>query len=144
MLITVNPVARDVALLIARIGVGIVFFAHGWQKLFTFGLGATAAGFKQFGVPLPTLSAWFSTFVELIGGALLIVGLAVPIAGLLLFLDMLGAYLLVHADKGLFVQEGGGELPIALGCASLLLAVTGSGRFGLDHYIGPRMRRPQY
>lgn len=140
-MITVNPVARDVALLIARIGVGIVFFAHGWQKLFDFGLSATAAGFKQSGVLLPTLSAWYATFVELIGGALLIAGLAVPIAGLLLFLDMVGAYLLVHADKGIFVQDGGGELPTALGCASLLLAVFGSGRFGLDHLIEPRLRR---
>lgn len=136
-----HPVVRDVAILIARLGIGVIFFAHGWQKLFTFGIDALAAGFGKSGVPLPTLSAWYSTLVELVGGAMLIIGLAVPIAGVLLALDMLGAYLFVHTGHGLFVNEGGAELVLALGVGSLLLAALGSGRFGLDHLIAPRMRR---
>ena len=129
---------RDTALLLARVAIGVIFFAHGWQKLFTNTVDGTAAFFGQAGVPLPTLSAWFATIVELVGGGLLIIGLAVPIAGLLLFADMIGAYLFVHAGNGIFVSENGYELVLALGAASLVLAAVGAGRFSLDHVIAGR------
>ncbi|ONI83731.1 hypothetical protein ALI22I_35330 [Saccharothrix sp. ALI-22-I] len=61
---------KDVAALIGRIGVGVVFIAHGWQKVTEWGLDGTATAFAGMGVPLPTLSAWFATIVELAGGAL--------------------------------------------------------------------------
>ncbi|WP_449060721.1 DoxX family protein [Planomonospora algeriensis] len=134
---------RDAALLIARLGIGVVFVAHGWQKIATNGLAGTAAFFEQAGVPLPTLSAWFAALVELVAGIALIVGLAVPVAGLLLAVNMLGAYLFVHAGKGLFIDTGGAELVMALGAGSLALAAAGSGRFGLDHLLAPRLRRRQ-
>jgi putative oxidoreductase len=139
---------RDLAILLARLGLGIVFFAHGWQKLFTIGMGATTAGFRQLGLPLPVLSAWFAALVEFAGGALLIVGLAVPVVGVLLFLDMLGAFLLVHIGRGLFVNEGGSELVVALGVGSLLLAAVGAGAYSLDRVLTtrrphPSSRRPQ-
>ena len=44
-------------LTIVRVVVGIVFIAHGAQKLFGFGLSGITGGFTQMGVPLPTLSA---------------------------------------------------------------------------------------
>lgn len=121
----------DLAAMLARLGVGGVFLAHGWQKLTDVGLSATAAGFDKLAVPAPQLSAYYATFVELVGGAALILGVAVPIAGLLLFLDMLGAFFFVHAGNGVFVTRGGFELVVALGVASLLLAATGGGRFSL-------------
>lgn len=58
----------DLAILVARIGIGAVFVAHGWQKLVTYGMDGTAASFDQMGVPLPTLAAWFAALVELVGG----------------------------------------------------------------------------
>ncbi|PZF90437.1 hypothetical protein C1I99_24515 [Micromonospora deserti] len=131
---------RDVAMLLARIGVGIVFFAHGWQKLVTNGVDGTAAFFDQVGVPLPTVAAWFATGVELLGGAALILGAAVPIAGVLLALHMLGAFIFVHAGNGLFVDKGGYELVLTLGAASLLLAAVGAGRFSVDHLLAGRRR----
>ncbi|MGC9670897.1 DoxX family protein [Planosporangium sp. 12N6] len=138
---TMASVVRDVAILVARIGVGVVFIAHGWQKLVTFGVAGTAASFQRMGVPAPTVSAWYASIVELLGGVALLVGLAVPVAGLLLVLDMLGAYLFVHAGHGILVTEGGGELAIALGAASLLLAAVGAGWFSLDRLIFSRRRR---
>jgi putative oxidoreductase len=138
----ITSAARDVAILIARIGVGVVFIAHGWQKLVTFGVAGTAVSFQRMGVPAPTVSAWYASLVELLGGVALVVGLAVPVAGLLLLLDMLGAYLFVHAGHGLFVTKGGGELAIGLSAASLLLAAVGAGRFSLDRLISTRRRRP--
>ncbi|OZD73727.1 DoxX family protein [Rhodococcus sp. 14-2470-1a] len=133
-----STIFRDIATLVARIGLGIVFIAHGWQKLNTNGLDATKAGFEGMGVPLPAASAYFATFVELVGGVALVVGIFTPIIGILLFLDMLGAFLFVHYDLGVFVSEGGYELVLALGVGALLIAATGAGRFSLDAATGGR------
>jgi putative oxidoreductase len=126
--------------LLARIGIGSVFIAHGWQKLFDFGVDGVAAGFDQMGVPLPTVAAWFAALVELAGGTALILGLATPLAALLLVVNMAGAYIFVHAGSGMFVEQGGAELVLALGAASLVFAGLGSGRFSLDHVLAPRLR----
>ncbi len=131
-----SNIFRDVAMLMARLGLGIIFIAHGWQKLNTNGLDATKATFDGMGVPLPELSAYFATFVELIGGVALVLGIFTPIVGILLFVDMLGAFLFVHYDMGVFVGEGGYELVVALGLGSLLLAAVGAGRFSLDGVSG--------
>ena len=133
--------ARDLALLIARIGLGVVFIAHGWQKLVTNGVDGTAGFFASVGVPLPTLSAWIATLVELVGGGLLVLGLAVPVAGLVLAADMVGAWLFVHRGSGVFVADGGWELVLALGVGSLVLAAVGAGRYSIDHLLASRSRR---
>jgi len=131
---------KDFAVLAARIGLGVVFVAHGAQKLFTWGLSGTADAFAGMGVPAPQVSALFAALVELAGGAALIVGVATPIAGLLLALDMLGAFLLVHAGNGVFIDRGGFELVAALGAAALVLAATGAGRLSVDHAVAARQR----
>ncbi|WP_338890061.1 DoxX family protein [Rhodococcus sovatensis] len=131
-----SSIFRDIATLVARVGLGIVFIAHGWQKLNTNGIDATKAGFEGMGVPLPAISAYFATFVELVGGVALVLGIFTPIVGILLFLNMLGAFLFVHYDLGVFVSEGGYELVVALGVGALLLAATGAGRFSLDGVFG--------
>ena len=84
------------------------------------------------GVPAPGLSAYFATLVELVGGAALIIGLLTPVVAILLILDMLGAFFIVHAGSGVFVTDGGYELVLALGVGLLLLAVLGAGRFSAD------------
>ncbi|MER5478781.1 DoxX family protein [Streptomyces sp. NPDC002734] len=140
---TLPASARDLAVLLTRIAVGLVFFAHGWQKLFTNGIDGTAAFFGSVGVPAATASAWFAAVAELVGGAALILGIAVPLTGLLLLIDMIGAFLLVHADAGLFVDQGGYELVLVLGAAALVLAAVGAGRFSIDHLLADRRRTPQ-
>ncbi|RKT57507.1 DoxX family protein [Saccharothrix australiensis] len=129
---------RDVAALIGRIGVGVVFIAHGWQKFTEWGLDGTAQAFQGMGVPLPTLSAWFAAIVELAGGALLIAGAALPVVGVLLALDMLGALIIVHLPNGLLGQ-GGYELVLALGVAALALGFNG-GSLTVDRLI--RRKQP--
>ncbi len=115
---------KDVAALIGRIGVGVVFIAHGWQKVAEWGLDGTAAAFAGMGVPLPTLSAWFAAIVELAGGALLILGVAMPVAGVLLAANMLGALILVHLPNGLLGQ-GGYELVLVLAVAAIAIGFNG-------------------
>ncbi|ADB32451.1 DoxX family protein [Kribbella flavida DSM 17836] len=124
--------ARDAVLLIARIGLGVIFIAHGWQKFRTNGLDATAAGFDQMGVPAPTLSAYFAAGIELIGGAALILGVLTSVAGVLLALNMAGALVFVHLSNGIFASEGGWELVAGLGLLALTLAAVGPGRFSVD------------
>ncbi|MFZ2178408.1 MAG: DoxX family protein, partial [Rhodococcus sp. (in: high G+C Gram-positive bacteria)] len=105
-----NPTVRNLGILIARLGIGIIFLAHGWQKAFTNGLDAQTAGFEQMGVPLAGVSAFVVTWLEVIGGIALIVGAAVPIFGILLFLDMVGAFFIAHVEHGIWVSTGGYEL----------------------------------
>src|SRR5690606_9838793 len=92
--------------------------------------------------------AVYSAFVELLGGAALIAGLGLPVTGTLLFLDMAGAFVFVHADKGLLLVEGdtvrgGYELVLTLGMAGLLFAAGGGGRLTADRWItGRRLHHP--
>lgn len=127
--------ARDAVLLLARIAIGAVFIAHGWEKMSTNGIDQTSSTFSDAGVPLATASAWAASIIEIVGGLALIAGALVPVVGIMLALDMLGAYLFVHMGEGLFVTNGGFELVLALGIASLMLATFGAGRYSIDYAI---------
>ena len=97
--------------------------------------------FAQAGVPLPAVTGPTNVLFELVGGIAMIRGVAVPIVGVLMALNMAGAWTFVHTS-GLFAMENNGpELVIALGLLGLVLAVTGSDRLGLDHLIVRRLRR---
>ncbi|MFI0410521.1 DoxX family protein [Actinomadura sp. 3N508] len=132
------PYLSDVGLLIGRVALGVVFVAHGWQKINDLGHGAVVKMFEGMDVPVASLSAYYSTWVEFIAGLALIVGAAVPIAGLLLAIDMAGAFWFVHKGNGVFVAENGYELVLALGGAAILLAFAGAGRFSVDGLIFSR------
>ena len=66
-------------LTVLRVVTGIIFMAHGWQKLFQMGLHGTAGMFGAIGVPAPAVSSAIVTFVELLGGLALIVRVVVAI-----------------------------------------------------------------
>lgn len=139
----------DVVALLARCGVGLIFVAHGWQKI-QVGITTTGKNLDAMGAPAPTAAAVYSTFVELLGGVALILGLALPVAGTLLFLDMTGALVFIHAKHGIFLVDDGKvrngfELVLILGLASLLFAVGGGGRLTLDRRMfgaGRTARKP--
>lgn len=134
-----SAIFRDIAILLARLGIGAIFLVHGLQKLTVNGYSGTKTGFEGMGVPVPPVTAFIATWVEILGGISLILGLLVPVFGVLLFLDMLGAYLFVHMGNGIYVNDGGWELVGALGLGSLLLAAVGAGAFGLDRFIAPKV-----
>lgn len=129
---------QDVGLLLARILLGVILIAHGWQKLFTNGFSASATMFSQMGVPLPDASVVVSIIIEFVAGALIIVGLATPVAGLFVVGDMLGAFVFVHAGAGLFATSGGWELVAALAIGAAVLSLSGPGRYSIDSLLGTR------
>ncbi|MGP4029502.1 DoxX family protein [Actinomadura sp. 3N407] len=133
-----HPALTDAGLLIGRLAVGVIFIAHGWQKLTGTGHAGVTGSFDELGIPLPSLAAYYATWVELLGGAALIAGLLMPIAGVLIALNMAGAFWYVHMDNGLFTRDGGYEYVLVLGATALLLALVGAGRFSLDAVLWGR------
>ncbi|WP_109507940.1 DoxX family protein [Nocardioides speluncae] len=128
---------RDVALLIARVGLGVVLISHGLDKVDA-GLGATADGFDAMGIPLPDAAAAFAIVAEVGGGALLALGLLTPVAGLLVVAQMAGAFWFAHRGTEVMSSAGGWELVGVIAFLALVLASTGSGRFSLDRLIADR------
>jgi len=124
-------VRTDVALLILRVVFGLTFAAHGWQKLFIFGLGGVAHSFAQMGVPLPQVAGPAIACVELIGGAALILGAFTRVFGIALACDMVGAIAMVRAKGGFFAPNGI-ELELALFCTAVALAIAGAGQYSID------------
>ena len=127
-----KPAVRDAALLLLRIVLGIVFVAHGWDKLLITGLTETTGQFSAWGVPQPKLSAYLVMAGELLGGALLVVGLLTTFVAGALALLMAAAIWFVHLGNGLFAADGGVELPAVLIVALLMIVVFGAGRASLD------------
>ena len=130
------PALTDLALLLSRVALGVILFAHGWQKFNEWTLAGTAAAFADMGIPAPTAAATFSTAVEILGGAALILGLFTPLAALLNTANLLGALLLVHAGNGVFVGDNGYELVLALAAGLLVIATLGAGKFSVDGLLG--------
>lgn len=126
------PLLTDLALLIARVSLGIILVAHGWQKFDEWTISGTGEAFAGMGIPLPTVTAAFVAGAELIGGAALILGLLTPIAAAVNIVGMLGALFLVHIEAGVFVDDGGYELVLAIFAGLIVLALSGAGRFSVD------------
>jgi putative oxidoreductase len=129
-----DPFARwhGWAAAILRVVVGVVFVAHGGQKLFATGLDDVAAGFAKLSIPVPEVATMVVTLVELLGGLALIVGWVVRWAALLLAVDMLVAMLVVHLRGGFFLPEGV-EYVLTLLAATVALVLLGAGRASLDN-----------
>jgi putative oxidoreductase len=125
----------DIALLIGRLMLGVVLFAHGWQKLVIKGIGGTYAWFQAMGIPLAIVATSFVTVVEFVGGALLLLGALTRVVVALHILVMIGAAAFVHISHGLFAQDGGWELVGVIAACELILAATGAGRFSIDHLV---------
>jgi putative oxidoreductase len=137
------PVVRDLVLLVSRVFLGWLMILH--AKIEYDFAGGSIAGvgrmFAQTDVPLGAVAGPANVIGEFVGGIAMILGLAVPVVGVLMALNMVGAWVFVHTS-GLFAMDHNGpELVIMIGLMSLVLAVVGSGRFGLDHLIVRRRSR---
>ncbi|KMS87361.1 DoxX family protein [Prauserella rugosa] len=131
---------QDVAALVGRIGIAVVFFAHGLEK-WNSGIDATADMLGGVGIPLPTLAAIFLIAVEVVGPILFVVGLVTPLVGIGFAISGLGAVFSVHLEAGL-TGEGGYELVLVLALAGLALGFN-SGRLALDHVLFGRRKKAE-
>ncbi|MDZ5782721.1 DoxX family protein [Marinococcus luteus] len=110
----------EAGLLILRVVTGVIFLAHGTDKLLN-GMDASTASLGSMGMPDGT--AFAVAVIEAAGGILLILGLLTRVVAGLFALIMLGAIVTVKWQQGLI---GGFELDLILMAASIHLALTGS------------------
>jgi putative oxidoreductase len=131
--------AQWIPQLLTRLFVGYFFFETGWSKVHD--LDAMAQRFAGWGIPFPAFNAALSGYTELIGGALILIGLFTRLAAIPLFINMVVAILTVKMKKvtGLddFVELD--EPLYAL--AFLWLFFSGPGWVSLDHLLWARVRR---
>lgn len=124
---------NGVVLLISRVLLGFIFTMHGYQKLFVWGTDGVQANFEAMGVPAAGAAAVFSSYLEFIGGILLIIGLLVPLVSILLILNMIGAIIYAHWDFGFWNADGGYELPLALIAGLLAVGFVSTGPVAADY-----------
>jgi putative oxidoreductase len=136
---------RPYGLTALRLAVGMVFAAHGAQKLLGVwggpGLSGTAAMVKSLGLPYPYPLAMVLTLSEFCGGILLMLGWMTPWVSLVLVVDMLVAIWKVHAANGFFMNWAGTpgrghgvEYNLVLIGALLDLALNGAGALSIDDW----------
>lgn len=125
-----------------RIPVGIIFAAHGAQKLFGwfggYGLEGTGQWMDSIGLAPGYLMALLAGAAEFFGGLALIAGLLVRPAAASLAVAMLVAIFTVHIDKGLFVAKNGYEFALALLAVAVALVFSGAGHGSLDRALSQR------
>jgi putative oxidoreductase len=120
-----------------RVVTGIIFFAHGAQKVFVYGLHGTAGAFAGMGVPVPAVSSAVVAVVELLGGLALIAGFLTRWAAALNGIDMVVAILLVHLKNGLLGPMAV-EHPLMMLAACVTLAAIGPGAASVDGALAKR------
>jgi len=121
----------DIALLLLRIALGVIFLVHGWTKIRN--LAKTRQAFTSMMVPVPLISSIYAAFVEFFGGLFLFTGLYTGWVLLALVIDMFGAMLFVDFKKGF---SGGWEFNLALVAMASALLLMGPGSFTVMQYLG--------
>lgn len=132
-----NTKQINAGLLISRIIFGVIFTAHGWQKLFVWGPENVGAAFTQMGIPMASVVGPFIGALELVGGIAVILGVLTRLFSLGLAGTMLGAIFLAHLPNGFFAPNGI-EFVLALFGTAVLLTLTGAGAYSVDNAIAQR------
>ena len=125
------------------VGAGVIFAAHGAQKLFGwfggYGLEGTAGWMTSIGLEPGLLMATLAGGAEFIGGLLLIVGLLVRPAAFMLAVTMVVAIVSVHLPNGLFLANDGYEFGLALLAVSIGLMFRGAGSLSADRLLQAKL-----
>jgi putative oxidoreductase len=126
-----------------RIPIGIIFMAHGAQKLFGwfggYGLEATGGWMESIGLAPGYLMALLAGGAEFFGGLFILLGLLTRLSSVVLAFTMLVAIFSVHFANGLFMSNGGYEFGLALLAASVSLVISGAGKVSLDNKLAAKL-----
>jgi uncharacterized membrane protein YphA (DoxX/SURF4 family) len=118
--------STDLALLLIRVGLALVFIAHGWAKIS--GMEDTVAFFGSLG--LSSVWAYVVSYIEFGGGILMFLGIGTGWAGVALATTMVGAIALVKLHKG-FV--GGYEFDLMLFLSAIAISLAGAGEYTVKY-----------
>lgn len=130
---------------VLRITLGVAFIAHALLKLLVFTLPGTAQFFGSLG--LPPFLGYVVFAAELVGGALLVLGIATRYVAAALVPIMLGATWAHIGNGWLFTAKGGGwEYPVFWTAATIAQALLGDGAYALGTKLfggnaAPRLQR---
>jgi putative oxidoreductase len=134
------------AITVIRVVLGVIFFAHGAQKVLGwfggYGLKGTTGYFTSMGLPLPI--AYLVCFFEFLGGIGLVLGLLTRPAALAVAIVMAGAIVTVHWANGFFVNwemkpgKGHGlEANLAFLAMAVACLIAGGGALSIDRALAP-------
>lgn len=127
---------ESAGLLIARIILGVVLIAHGWQKFNEWTIAGTTEAFTGMGVPAAGIAAPIAASVELVGGILILIGLVTRIAAALVALQMVGAGIWGgHFGSGIFIDGNGWELVMVMAAVAVILLAAGPGQYAADNFM---------
>jgi putative oxidoreductase len=128
---------RPVVPLVLRVVLGGLFIWHGIDK-FDAGISMVKDMYTMWGVPAPGLTAPLTAVAEIIGGAMLVFGLATRVAAMMLSVVMVGALMYVKRDLGIISAEPmpGAELDLAYLAGLVALMILGPGPISIDDKIG--------
>ncbi len=138
---------NDIGILILRLALGGIFFAHGAQKLFGWfggrGLSGHAGFIESLGLRPARLFALVSALGEFSGGSGVLFGFLTPLAAACIIGAMSVAIVKVHLPKGFWNHDGGLEYPLVLAILAFVIGLAGPGRYSLDRAFGVRLPEPQ-
>ena len=140
---TITKTEQSLSALPLRLIAGILFVAHGAQKLFAwfggYGLEGTGQWMESIGLAPGYLMALMAGSVEFFGGLLLIIGFLTRPTSFVLAITMVVAIFTVHIDNGLFMATNGYEFALALIAISVSLMFSGAGKLSLDNEVAKRL-----
>jgi putative oxidoreductase len=140
-------VLRDIALLLARLGLGGAMVIHGWLRWQAPGQGVEQQieFLNRFGTPYANIAAWSNIVLELVGGIFLIAGFLTPLVAaavvvqqvlMIAYTNWFLGWDLLNPDG---TYNGGYEYNVMIALFALLLVVFGGGRIAIDRLF----RRPK-
>jgi putative oxidoreductase len=123
----------DWGILVLRLGIGIMFLAHGLQMALGLFGGPGVSGFSEMlaslGFAPEIFWSYIAAYTVLIGGIFLILGIQTRGAAALLLIFILTALVKVHLSKGFFLSGGGIEYTFVIAAGCLALILLGAGKF---------------
>lgn len=126
-----------------RLPIGIIFMAHGAQKLFGwfggYGLEGTGGWMESIGLAPGFIMALLAGSAEFFGGLFILLGLLTRASAAVLAMTMVVAIVSVHLQNGLFMSNNGYEFGLALLAASISLVFSGAGKAALDNVINNKL-----